>query len=84
MKYFFGESINAIQTQIALIANLLLTVVGKHVKYNWSFSNLGDNDTSNTNVLYIPITVLQKPRKKAWVEIVSTQNLSTPIPTLFD
>lgn len=41
MKYFFGESINAIQTQIALIANLLLTVVGKHVKYNWSFSNFG-------------------------------------------
>lgn len=42
LKYFFGESVNAIQSQIwvVLIANLLLTVVKKRVKNQWSFSNL--------------------------------------------
>lgn len=42
LKYFYGESINAIKTQIwvTLIANLLLTVIKKKVKRDWSFSNL--------------------------------------------
>ncbi|MEO7004422.1 MAG: IS4 family transposase, partial [Acidobacteriaceae bacterium] len=42
LKYFYGESVNAIKTQIwvTLIANLLLSVIKKQVKRDWSFSNL--------------------------------------------
>lgn len=42
LKYFYGESANAIESQIwvCLIANLLLTVVNRMVKWRWAFSNL--------------------------------------------
>ena len=42
LKYFFGESVNAIESQIwvTLIANLLLSVIKLKVKRKWSFSNL--------------------------------------------
>lgn len=42
LKYFYGESINAIESQIwvSLTANLLLTVVRKRVRRRWAFSNL--------------------------------------------
>lgn len=42
LKYFYGESVNAIESQIwvTLIANLLLTVVQRKVKRKWAFSNL--------------------------------------------
>ena len=42
LKYFYGESVNAIESQIwvSLIANLLLTVVRKKVRRKWAFSNL--------------------------------------------
>lgn len=41
LKYFYGESVNAIESQIwvCLIANLLLTVVNRKVKRRWAFSN---------------------------------------------
>jgi IS4 transposase len=40
LKYFFGESVNAIQTQIwvTLIANLLVTLLQKSLKRDWSAS----------------------------------------------
>ena len=42
LKYFYGESVNAIESQIwvSLTANLLLTVVRKRVRCRWAFSNL--------------------------------------------
>jgi IS4 transposase len=42
LRYFLGENENAIKIQIycALIANLLMTVVQKRLKRQWSFSNL--------------------------------------------
>ena len=42
LKYFYGESANAIKIQIwvTLIANLLLSVIKKRIKREWSFSNL--------------------------------------------
>jgi IS4 transposase len=42
LKYFLGDNENAIKIQIycALIANLLMTVVQKRLKRQWSFSNL--------------------------------------------
>ena len=42
MKYFYGESANAIKIQIwvTLIANLLLMVMKKGLTRSWSFSGL--------------------------------------------
>lgn len=42
LKYFLGDTENAIKIQIwcTLITNLLLTVVNKKLKRKWSFSNL--------------------------------------------
>ena len=42
LRYFYGESANAIMTQIwvTLIANLLLTLLQKGVTHAWSFSGL--------------------------------------------
>ena len=42
LKYFYGESVNAIKIQIwiTLIANLLLMVMQKQLKRTWSFSGL--------------------------------------------
>jgi hypothetical protein len=42
LKYFLGDSENAIKIQIfcALIVNLLMTVVQKRLKRQWAFSNL--------------------------------------------
>ena len=42
LRYFYGESANAIKTQIwvTLIANLLLSVLQSKLKRHWSFSGL--------------------------------------------
>ena len=45
LRYFYGESANAIKIQIwvMLIANLLLLVIQRRVKRSWSFSGLATN-----------------------------------------
>ena len=42
LRYFYGESVNAIQIQIfvTLIANLLLTLLQRRLSHSWSFSGL--------------------------------------------
>ena len=42
LRYFYGESANAIKIQIwvTLIANLLLTLLQRRLKRSWSFSGL--------------------------------------------
>lgn len=42
LKYFYGESENAIKIQVwvVLIANLLLTIMKKKIKRHWSFSGI--------------------------------------------
>ena len=42
LRYFYGDSVNAIESQIwvVMIANLLLTVLKKSLKRPWAFSNL--------------------------------------------
>ena len=42
LRYFYGESANAIKIQIwvTLIANLLLMIIQKRIKRSWSFSGL--------------------------------------------
>lgn len=84
LKYFFGESVNAIKTQIwiTLIANLLLTVVKKRVKREWSFSNLATM-LRQTLMSYINIYSFLEEPEKAWREICNLNNLAPPERTLF-
>lgn len=85
LKYFYGESINAIQTQIwvTLIANLLLTVIKKKVKRDWSFSNLVTM-VRQTLMYYINLYSFCENPEKAWLEILHERAKSPPMPTLFD
>lgn len=85
LKYFYGESINAIQTQIwvTLIANLLLTVIKKKVKRDWSFSNLVTMVRQNL-MYYINLYSFCENPEKAWLNIIQEREKLTLIPSLFD
>ncbi|MGL4248399.1 MAG: IS4 family transposase [Lactococcus garvieae] len=84
LKYFFGESVNAIKTQIwiTLIANLLLSVIKKRVKREWSFSNLVTM-VRQTLMYYINIYSFCENPEKAWIDIINKRNLSPPQLSLF-
>ncbi|MGL6143029.1 MAG: IS4 family transposase [Enterobacterales bacterium] len=85
LKYFFGESVNAIKSQIwvVLIANLLLSVVKRRVKREWSFSNLVTM-VRQTLMYYIDLYKFCEHPEKAWLNIISRQSLAPPRTTLFD
>jgi len=85
LKYFFGESVNAIKTQIwvTLIANLLLSVIKKRIKREWSFSNLVTM-IRQTLMYYINIYSFCENPEKAWLQIINQSNSSPPEPSLFD
>ncbi len=85
LKYFFGESVNAIKTQIwiTLIANLLLSVIKKRIKREWSFSNLVTM-IRQTLMYYIDIYSFCENPEKAWLKIINQPNSSPPEPSLFD
>ncbi|MEG2036249.1 MAG: transposase, partial [Mucinivorans sp.] len=63
--------------------NLLLTVVKKRVKREWSFSNLVTM-IRQTLMYYIDIYRFCENPENAWMEIIAQRNLSPPEPTLFD
>jgi len=85
LKYFYGESTNAIKTQIwvTLIANLLLSVIKKKVKRDWSFSNLVTM-VRQTLMNYINIYSFCENPEKAWLNIIQKRSKPPPMPTLFD
>ncbi len=85
LKYFYGESENAIKIQIwvTLITNLLLMVVQKRIKRSWSFSGLvcmiGIILTYYMNIY----TFFEFPEKD-WEKELKKLQESPPEPTLFD
>ena len=86
LKYFYGESINAIKIQIwvSLIANLLLSVIKKNVKRDWSFSNLVTM-IRQTLMYYINVYSFCENPEKAWLSIIKQrEKRKVQIPTLFD
>lgn len=85
LKYFYGESVNAIKIQIwvTLIANLLLTVIKKKVKRDWSFSNLVTM-IRQTLMYYINIYSFCENPEKAWLSIIKQRDKPIKMPTLFD
>jgi len=85
LKYFFGESVNAIKTQIwvVLIANLLLSVVKRKIHRTWSFSNLV-TIIRQMLMYYIDLYQFGENPERAWLYLIKEQNLSPPELTLFN
>ena len=85
LKYFYGESVNAIQSQIwvTLIANLLLTIVKKQVKRPWAFSNMVTM-IRQMLMYYVDLHAFLENPEMYWKELNEEINESPPEPTLFD
>ena len=85
LKYFYGESANAIKIQIwvTLIANLLLMVMQKGLTRKWSFSGLATM-VRITLMYYVDFLSLFNHPEKEWEIILSEASGAPPEPSLFD
>ena len=85
LKYFYGESANAIKIQIwvTLIANLLLMVMQRGLTRSWSFSGLATMVRINL-MYYVDFYSLFNHPEKDWETILETASGSPPQPSLFD
>ena len=85
LKYFYGESANAIKLQIwiTLIANLLLMILKRGLTRSWSFSGLA---TMVRIVLmyYVDFYSLFNHPEKDWEMLLNQSSKSPPIASLFD
>ena len=84
LRYFYGESANAIKIQIwvTLIANLLLMVMQKRIRRNWSFSNLATMFRIMLMYYVNCYTFFEEPEKD-WAKILEDWEVQPPEPTLF-
>ena len=85
LKYFYGESANAIKIQIwvTLIANLLLMVMQRGLTRSWSFSGLATMVRINL-MYYVDFYSLFNNPEKDWETILETASGPPPHPSLFD
>lgn len=85
LKYFYGESANAIKIQIwvTLIANLLLIVLQKRLTRHWSFSGLATMIRISL-MYYIDFYSLFNNPEKDWEEMLVSTSESPPQLALFD
>lgn len=85
LKYFYGESANAIKVQIwvTLIANLLLMVMQKGLTRKWSFSGLATM-VRITLMYYVDFYSLFNNPEREWEVILSEATGAPPEPSLFD
>ena len=85
LKYFYGESANAIKIQIwvTLIANLLLMVMQKRLERTWSFSGLATM-VRIALMYYVDFYSLFNNPEKDWENIVILDENPPPQLTLFD
>ena len=85
LRYFYGESGNAIKIQIwvTLIANLLLMVLQKRIKRNWSFSNLATM-VRIMLMYYINCYSFFEHPEKDWLNILDTHDNLPMEFSLFD
>ena len=85
LRYFYGESANAIKTQIwvTLIANLLLSVLQSKLKRRWSFSGLA---TMVRIVLmyYLNLEKFLNQPDADLKNMLAGASESPPMPSLFD
>ena len=85
LRYFFGDSRNAIRTQIwvTLIANLLLMYVKARTRRKWSFSNLV-SVIRHTLMYYVNLDHFLEDPEKALIEFNKSQQNAPPRRGLFD
>ncbi len=85
LRYFYGESANAIKIQIwvTLIANLLLMVIQKRIKRTWSFSGLATMFRIMLMYYVNCYTFFEDPEKD-WTKILEQEQHIPPELTLFD
>ena len=85
LRYFYGESANAIKIQIwvTLIANLLLMVLQKRIRRTWSFSGLATMVRLMLMYYVNCYTFLEDPEKN-WAKKVAESSMSPPEPPLFE
>ena len=79
LRYFYGESENAIKIQIwvTLIANLLLTLMQRTIKRPWSFSGLATM-TRIMLMYYVDYHSFFENPEKEWQEILAKVEESPP------
>lgn len=85
LKYFYGESANAIKIQIwvTLIANLLLMVMQRGLTRSWSFSGLATMVRINL-MYYVDFYSLFNHPEKDWEAILESASGVPAQPSLFD
>ncbi|MFC4666742.1 IS4 family transposase [Falsiporphyromonas endometrii] len=85
LKYFYGESANAIKIQIwvTLIANLLLMVMKSGLTRSWSFSGLATM-VRITLMYYVDFYSLFNHPEKDWEACLNEVSEETSCPSLFD
>lgn len=85
LKYFYGESANAIKIQIwvTLIANLLLMVMRKGLKRSWSFLGLATM-VRITLMYYVDFYSLFNNPEKDWQMLLEQPPEAPPEPSIFD
>ena len=85
LKYFYGESANAIKIQIwvTLIANLLLMIMRRRLIRSWSFSGLATM-VRITLMYYVDFYSLFNHLEKDWEACLKEAAESPQMPSLFD
>lgn len=75
LKYFLGDNENAIEIQIwvAMLANLLITLVKSKLKRSWAFSNMVSIIRQQL-MNYINIYAFLENPEKSWIEIIQDDN----------
>lgn len=84
LKYFYGDSVNAIKSQIwvTMIANLLLTIVKKRTSRKWSFSNL-TTTIRQMLMYYIDLYRYLEDPERAWLDVIRNDSEMEFTPYLF-
>lgn len=85
LRYFYGESGNAIKIQIwvTLIANLLLMVIQSRLSRNWSFSGLATM-VRLTLMYYVDLYSLLNQPERDWQMLLGQPTKDPPMPSLFE
>ena len=85
LRYFYGESANAIKIQVwvTLIANLLIMVMQKRIKRNWSFSGLATMFRIMLMYYVNCYTFFEEPEKD-WARILECHRKEPPEPSIFE
>ena len=85
LRYFYGESRNAIKIQIwvTLIANLLLMVIQSRLSRNWSFSGL-TTMVRLTLMYYVDLYSLLNQPERDWQMLLEQPAKDPPMPSLFE